>query len=318
MNITTMRSPPILDVDDADAENAAAQAREQGAAVISSHLSNHLIHNPGRSSDFVTWISTLHPENADVTVDERFFIPGNPWWRIYEEQSKQQGKIPSATAVPVQNNGVDVEAANSATENNLTASPPTNSPPPHFCLQCSPVDMFTGLFVCLMAFFGVFLTETLALLVYFVAAVFYKLAKAMHPPNACTGILYSSLMVFYYGFALGDSFTLLSSVLVAEFVAGAAWISTFCFGGILRANEWHQYVRRSCHHIRAFYRRPFREPPRHFCFVGLGENRVAEEGTAQVVPAPQQNHSESHNEKVPGYEREVIVVDEANVITERS
>ena len=169
-----------------------------------------------------------------------------------------------------------------------------------------------------MAFFGVFLTETLALFIYFVAAFFYKLAKSMNPPNACTGLLYSSLMVFYYSFALADSFTLLASVLVAEFVAISAWISTFCFGGILRANEWHQYVRRSCHHIRAGYRRPFREPPRHFCFVGLGENGIAEEGAAQVVPVTDVNHAESRNEKVPGYEREVIVVDGSNVMTERS
>jgi hypothetical protein len=24
----------------------------------------------------VTWIATLHPENADITIDQRFFIPG--------------------------------------------------------------------------------------------------------------------------------------------------------------------------------------------------------------------------------------------------
>ena len=34
---------------------------------------------------FVTWIATLHPENADVTIDQRFFVSGNPWWAIYED-----------------------------------------------------------------------------------------------------------------------------------------------------------------------------------------------------------------------------------------
>ena len=300
----TMRSPPILHLDDADAETAAAHGREQGAAVISSHLSNHLEHNPGRSSDFVTWIATLHPENADVSVDERFFIPGNPWWRIYEEQCKLQG-IPSATAVPVNSDPTDPEAVGQPTVNGAPKPPP----PPHYCLQCSPVDMFTGLFISLMAFFGVFLTETLALLIYLVAAFFYKFANALCPPNAFTGLPYSFLMVFYYSFALADSFTLLSSVLVAEFVALAAWISTFCFGGLLRANEWHQFVRRNCHFIRAAYRKHFQEPPRHFCVVGMREGRVSAEATAQAVPVPEVNHAASHNEKVPGYEREVIVVD---------
>ena len=46
----------------------------------------------------MTWIACLHPENAEVTIDQRFFIPGNPWWTVYEGAKRD---IPTATAVPV-------------------------------------------------------------------------------------------------------------------------------------------------------------------------------------------------------------------------
>jgi hypothetical protein len=76
-----MRHPPVIEqhltrTDDEEAEDQAAMARRHACDVVRSHLETHTSNNPGASSDYVTWIATLHPENADITIDHRFFIPG--------------------------------------------------------------------------------------------------------------------------------------------------------------------------------------------------------------------------------------------------
>lgn len=47
-----MRSPPILS--DTEAEALADQSRADGATLVRHHLENHMRHNPGRASDYVT------------------------------------------------------------------------------------------------------------------------------------------------------------------------------------------------------------------------------------------------------------------------
>ena len=90
-----MRSPPVLqedisspsplpsappspndDDDDEEAILQAARHRYEASVLVRNHLESHAVNNPGASSDYVTWIATLHPENADITIDQRFFIPG--------------------------------------------------------------------------------------------------------------------------------------------------------------------------------------------------------------------------------------------------
>jgi hypothetical protein len=76
-----MRQPPALDQqpsrnDDEEAAYQAAMARRHASELVRDHLETHATNNPGASSDYVTWIATLHPENADITIDQRFFIPG--------------------------------------------------------------------------------------------------------------------------------------------------------------------------------------------------------------------------------------------------
>lgn len=58
----------------AQAQAAVTASREAGIATIRNHCELHLISNP--TSTYVTWIATLHPENAHVTIDSRFLIPG--------------------------------------------------------------------------------------------------------------------------------------------------------------------------------------------------------------------------------------------------
>ena len=63
-----------------------------GIADIQHHCVQHLSHNP--SSSYVSWIATLHPENAQVTINTRFLTPDNPWLTVYEEAKEdlQKGK----------------------------------------------------------------------------------------------------------------------------------------------------------------------------------------------------------------------------------
>eukprot|EP00339_Tiarina_fusa_P002696 CAMPEP_0117018602 /NCGR_PEP_ID=MMETSP0472-20121206/14367_1 /TAXON_ID=693140 ORGANISM="Tiarina fusus, Strain LIS" /NCGR_SAMPLE_ID=MMETSP0472 /ASSEMBLY_ACC=CAM_ASM_000603 /LENGTH=298 /DNA_ID=CAMNT_0004723305 /DNA_START=47 /DNA_END=940 /DNA_ORIENTATION=+ len=275
-----MRSPPLMlqnataSVDDDEAARAqAARAQRAGTDLVREHLEQHVQQNPGRSSDYVTWIATLHPENADVAVDQRFFIPGNPWWTVYEESKNNGPNIPTATAVPVLPAEYDEEHQQQQEHGSSNGKPQPKmvAASPHFCLLCSPVDLFAGLFVTVFAIFGVVLCEAFALfLCYIPAAIIYHLARTMHPPNICTGILYSALMIFYYAFALCDSICLLASVLVTECVAVAGYIVSLCTGGILMAKHWHQYIRRICHGIRILVRRcSGNNPPRTFLFKCL-------------------------------------------------
>ena len=80
-----MKSPPVLQenhpmptalTEDDEAELQAARHRHNASMLVRDHLETHAATNPGASSDYVTWIATLHPENAEITIDQRFFVPG--------------------------------------------------------------------------------------------------------------------------------------------------------------------------------------------------------------------------------------------------
>ena len=69
-------APTEEDAYDLEASAQAAMHREHAQNLVREHLEHHVSHNPGASSDYVTWIATLHPENAEITIDQRFFVPG--------------------------------------------------------------------------------------------------------------------------------------------------------------------------------------------------------------------------------------------------
>mmetsp|Transcript_859 Transcript_859/g.1571 ORF Transcript_859/g.1571 Transcript_859/m.1571 type:complete len:93 (-) Transcript_859:2009-2287(-) len=80
-----MKQPPVLQTmsnDDEEAEIQAVMARRHASEMVRDHLETHAANNPGTSSDYVTWIATLHPENAEITIDQRFFIPGVCLWNL--------------------------------------------------------------------------------------------------------------------------------------------------------------------------------------------------------------------------------------------
>jgi hypothetical protein len=274
--------------EDAEAQEEADEAVEQGTTLIRSHLSNHIAENPG--SSFVTWIATLHPENADVTIDQRFLIPGNPWWTVYEEACCKHNEYPTATAVPVVGDEEQEGGGVSTTTNNTFSS--SRQDQPHFCYRCSPIDIILGFSLALSAFLTVGMMEFFAVVVYTIGAVFFHMATALAPPNLFTGLFYSLFMLLYYGFALVDSILLVTSIFVIELLAAISFILTMCFG-VNVASSCHQYIRRTCHLARWAYRSPFTSPPRQILCQRAednDDNQEKEQATMKTGVVPPSPH----------------------------
>ena len=302
-----MRNPPILTINDDDvaAEAEAAQARRHASEVVRNHLETHASLNPGASSDYVTWLATLHPENADVTIDHRFFVPNNPWWTIYEDVKYHGGGVvpPTATAVPVNDNEINNSDSQSpqALPNSSSSSTSggagygkykTNTAPP-FYLVCSPLSLMTGFLVGVMAIFGTFLCEFLALLLcHYPAILFYKTSKTWFSPTGPFTLLpYSIFMLVYSCLAFADSLVLLTSVILVEAMAIIGYTVQLITGGVLMASFWHQYTRRSCHGIRVMFRQcsTNSEPSRHFIFSCYSSNNGEEDETIYVQELQEDN-----------------------------
>jgi len=259
----------------ADPHERAEAARQEGRNIVRSHLRNHVVHNTGRSSDYVSWIATLHPENADVTIDRRFLIPGNPWWTIYESEKT---RLPSATAVEVtvDHHNEHGEGAGS----NQSYQPKL----PHPLLQCSPVVVFVGIFVWSFAVFGVVLAEALSLIPYIFSMVLYNLARPCNPPGPATAFFYNLLMAFYQVSAAIDSMALLISVAAGEITAATGWFFVVCFGGVWTANYQHQCIRVTCHAIRSISRSHCKYPERSF-FLCCGSEPNGDDDDRHAEPS---------------------------------
>lgn len=242
--------------EDERARQQAARHRQDAQNLVRDHLRNHAQHNPGASSDYVTWIATLHPENADITIDRRFFVPGNAWWSIYEETKNTSTVVPVAEAVPVSNDGAskneeDLEKEGESSYHDLEIQQP------NWCQTCNPIALSLGLAIILLAIGIVVALELLALVAFYLPSCFlHHSGQAFAPPNICTVVLYAFFMILYWGFWLADYMVLLSSVLVTECLGMAALAIGFFTGGCLWARQLHQYLRRVGHCVRVQFRKP--------------------------------------------------------------
>eukprot|EP00550_Attheya_septentrionalis_P004534 CAMPEP_0198285348 /NCGR_PEP_ID=MMETSP1449-20131203/4670_1 /TAXON_ID=420275 /ORGANISM="Attheya septentrionalis, Strain CCMP2084" /LENGTH=323 /DNA_ID=CAMNT_0043982753 /DNA_START=44 /DNA_END=1015 /DNA_ORIENTATION=- len=113
--------PSAPSLEDEEALMEAQEARDRGTQLIRDHLEEHLANNP--SSTYVTWIATLHPENATVTIDERFLIPNNPWLVVYAEAVEQNKFPPKEQDVsPAKKSVDDVEQPHQEQEDDEASS----------------------------------------------------------------------------------------------------------------------------------------------------------------------------------------------------
>lgn len=278
---------PTEDEDDEQAILEAAQHREHASTIVRNHLENHAANNPDASSDYVTWIATLHPENADITIDQRFFVPGNPWWTIYEDTKNSQ--IPLATAVPVKSDDTERESTinvedeesghtnqdSSDEEGQDSQKGDDKTKDRQCCLTCNPFAIFFGFVVAIPALVFVITCEIVSLFTcYLPGAICYHIAKFFSPPDCCTCILYLVFITVHGVLSFGDSMVLVMSIFGTELVGLVAIFVGFLSGGCLWAEYLHQQIRRLSHGIRVVFRKKTtcdKPPRRFFC------NRTAEE-----------------------------------------
>jgi hypothetical protein len=312
---------------DEEAEAEAVEARRQGTELIDDHLSHHMDQNP--DSSYVTWIACLHPENAEVTIDERFLVPGNPWWTVYEGA---KGDIPTATAVPVQEEAAPSHSTALTVPDHNENNDPINTAPPkeEVSDQSSGLDLVVGCTLSFAAILTVLGLEAAAYATYWISAGFYRMAQAMDPPNAATGIFYSICLLVYWVLALVDSCLLLSSVLTTEIMAFALFIFSCLFAGCDMAARWHQYLRRTCHLLRWAFRSASLSayPPRHLCLVCLPKDEkedqdeevgaIVEDKKWTQAAVPKENWIEegSATPTAPPSTEHIIVLDESDVIVD--
>lgn len=303
--IHSVSTAPTHDEDDEEAIREAARHRQHAQNLVRDHLEHHVDQNPGASSDYVTWIATLHPENADIAIDQRFFVPGNPWWTIYEDTKNNNTQIPLATAVPINGTqqtssqqddiegGGGEESKDSSQKSDATSTTtttrPSNNKSPNFCMTCNPIAIFCGLAFSVAALVIVLTLELVALVVcYLPATLFYHCGQAFAPPNCCSCLLYVVFMVVYSALSFADSMLLLASVLVTECLCLIAYFVGMVTGGCLWAKYLQQQIRKFCHGIRIVFRKSSsnsnsdspnsnsnstNNPPRGLCFGRMAEER---------------------------------------------
>lgn len=284
--VSTMPSEDEVCVEDGQAMLEAARHREHASSIVRDHLESHVANNPGASSDYVTWIATLHPENADITIDQRFFVPENPWWTIYEET--KNNPIPFATAVPVKNESDDKEnsvktaddeetGASSNDCSSTSETDPEQAKDPNCCLTCNPFAILFGFVMAIPAVVWVVSCEMISLLICYLPSVFcHKTAKIFSPPDCCTCLFYLIFMTIYGVLSFCDSVVLVVNVFGTEMVAFMAVLVGFLSGGCLWAKFLHQQIRRVCHGIRVVFRKKtsHRDPPRRFfCYPSAEEEK---------------------------------------------
>ena len=252
----------ILPQTDEEAQAVVESSRARGIANIREHCSQHLSLNP--NSSYVTWIATLHPENAHVTIDPRFMIEGNPWLTVYEEakddlQKKYReydgldGGVVVTTVPPSSSNQVG---------QNETQTQQKNS-------RCGGgggfVDYIIGSYLVVLGVAASFAFEVAASYCYLSYWVCCKIVAKCSPPGIFTWLPLSIAYILGKVFQLLDSVLLVSSIIVVESIAGANYVvCTILACSHERGKSMHQMTRKLPHLVRWAMRKKFEDwdPPR--------------------------------------------------------
>mmetsp|Transcript_34945 Transcript_34945/g.70683 ORF Transcript_34945/g.70683 Transcript_34945/m.70683 type:complete len:310 (-) Transcript_34945:667-1596(-) len=244
----------VLDSDsDAAAREAAAAAREAGIADIRNHCEQHLSTNP--SSSYVTWIATLHPENAQVTIDPRFLIEGNPWLVVYEEAKEdlQKGRIRAGTTVTPSAPEAEEDDDKDETETATFSG----------CL-----DLIVGSTLVLTGILSSFTIEICAAYAYLSYWLCCKIVDMCSPPGLFSWLPLFLAWIIGKSFLLIDVVLLFFSIVVVECIAAANYLVCTILGCSHQVGKnAHQMTRKMSHLVRWAFRRHFEdwEPSRtHF------------------------------------------------------
>ncbi len=238
---------------------AASSAREKGITLIRNHLEAHLKQNPG--SSFVTWIATLHPENATVVIDERFLIPGNPWWAVYEDAKEPLKK-----------------------ENAVTESTNEFQPNKGF-LDC--VVGYTLLVVSILITFSL---EVVSTAIFAIECSFGWFCDSL-TLTPFTSILYGSFWLTEQILHFVRLVILLVSTLVVETLAGTGLVlCTILSLNTEVGRSWHQHIRRTSHLTRWACREPLNAWENHSAGTAAEDNnRNSAVASVEAIPVYKAN-----------------------------
>ncbi|CAB9517979.1 expressed unknown protein [Seminavis robusta] len=275
-SLATGQNQNGLTSDDALAEAAAAEAREQGVTLIRDHLDSYLDQNPDAS--YITWIATLHPENAEVTIDPRFMIPGNPWATVFAEAQAAAWYGSSSTtggttvASVIEEHTVatnETQTPEQLREQRPSKKQPTPATPTHYPAHGGLIPIILGFSLLLSATAVAMSLQLVSTVLYLFAAICANICYVLPRFRLCTAPLYilpGSLMILFRGLDL--LLLVLDSILV-EFLALLSYVLTTLFAlshsvGVF----YHQMTRRLPHYVRWACRKPFdgcTTPPRASC-----------------------------------------------------
>mmetsp|Transcript_4967 Transcript_4967/g.7229 ORF Transcript_4967/g.7229 Transcript_4967/m.7229 type:complete len:305 (-) Transcript_4967:1157-2071(-) len=256
---------------DEEAQAVAAATREEATTNIREHCERHLSLNP--ESSYVGWIATLHPENAHVTIDSRFVIPGNPWLTIWEEAKDELHKLGGGRAyddvlvTPTAPPDPDAAFATDVVDGQDDGSQQ------HHARKCegSCLDFIIGNTLVFLSVVASFAFELAASYCYISFWICRKIVKMCSPPNICT--LFPFFIAYLIGaiFQLIDMLLLFVGVIFVESVAAANYIIvTILACSHRRGKKMHQLTRKLPHMTRWAFRQSYFknwDPPRTTFFV---------------------------------------------------
>lgn len=252
---TTAPLAASVDPSDREARATATAARQACVADIRNHCDSYLQSNQD-SASYVTWIATLHPENASVEIDPRFLIPGNPWLAVFEEAKEdlQKGRQPiTASSVSVSSSAPDLEEGTNTNSSGKTFS--------------GFLDLVIGATLALTAILSAFVIELIAAYCYLSFWLCDNVCEKCKP----VGIF--SWLPFFIAYTIGQSFRLIDtlllfvSVIIVESISAMNYLLCTLFACSHEVGKSaHQMTRRLSHHIRWAFRRPFKdcEPKRSY------------------------------------------------------
>lgn len=238
---------PLPDTDE-EARASVAAAREEGTANIRNHCTQHLSLNP--DSSFLTWIATLHPENAQVSIDPRFLIEGNPWLAVYEEAredlQKARGYSDGIVVTPVAPGAPQLSTQDDGGNRH----------------RAGLLDTVVGSALVLVGVSTSFAIEVVAAYCYLSFWLCRKIIDTCSPPGSSptmfTCLPLSIAFVIGASFQLLDAILLVVSVIVVECIAGSNYVLCTILGcSHNRGRSMHQMTRKHPHLVRWAFRMKF-------------------------------------------------------------
>ena len=175
----------VIPDSDEEAEALALAAREESIANIRQHCESHLSLNP--TGTYVSWIATLHPENAHVNIDSRFVIPDNPWLTVWQE-TKDELQMRNEDSITVNPTAPPDPTQSTSTSTTTAVIQDQNDRQRYARRTCegSILDFIIGNFMVLVSMAASFVFELVASYCYISYWFCMKVVKMCSPPNIIT------------------------------------------------------------------------------------------------------------------------------------